>query len=451
MINNSSIVPFKEAKTISLIEKSSLIVFIFFELLFLFFFAFGKTQYFLAGIIGAVTILLILFKPKIGLLLPLVILYSGITVFIPGIYFPVVIILLFGIMISWMVSTQVPIHISKQDSLIFLLITMITFSFLYSTDIHRGLYALREFIKALVIYFIIVNIVNSKKLLVAIIWTIVISTAFASFFSIYQYIAGSIFEFSVFKIYYRVAGTGNDANYFALLLVTTLPLSLSLFRITRFKLLKILLLIISFAYIFSIFFTLSRGGLIGLSFVLIFFLFKFRTNKKIFILLLFVILFLSFFIPLNVKMRIQTLIHFQGDASIIQRIELIKGGLRVFAESPLVGVGLGGFINHVARYVTMPMVAHNTYLQVAAELGLIGFSLFASIILLTLWTLHKNQKMLKESGKRELFFISQSLQGGLLGFLVISAFLSVPFHFSLWIMISLSVVLNKLTVKSFIT
>lgn len=54
-------------------------------------------------------------------------------------------------------------------------------------------------------------------------------------------------------------------------------------------------------------------------------------------------------------------------------------GLEMLKANPIFGVGSGNFIDYHGR------VAHNTYVQVAAELGLAGYILWSSILLLTLY------------------------------------------------------------------
>jgi O-antigen ligase len=69
------------------------------------------------------------------------------------------------------------------------------------------------------------------------------------------------------------------------------------------------------------------------------------------------------------------------------RIELAEVGLRLVAERPVFGIGLGEFKPRSARYVTPELIAafpraaagenaHNNFVQIAAELGLVGLAAF---------------------------------------------------------------------------
>ncbi|MHA1788595.1 MAG: O-antigen ligase family protein, partial [Candidatus Helarchaeota archaeon] len=77
----------------------------------------------------------------------------------------------------------------------------------------------------------------------------------------------------------------------------------------------------------------------------------------------------------------------QEDPSINTRLLIWRTTLEMIKEKPLIGHGLGAFqINyplfqaqllkenpHLLKYITNPMDAHNEYLQLVAEIGIIGF------------------------------------------------------------------------------
>ena len=63
------------------------------------------------------------------------------------------------------------------------------------------------------------------------------------------------------------------------------------------------------------------------------------------------------------------------------RLDLLKEGVRVFAAHPVLGVGLGQFINYEPDERKEAWnVTHNAMLQVAAELGIVGLIPFLFVI-----------------------------------------------------------------------
>jgi O-antigen ligase len=63
------------------------------------------------------------------------------------------------------------------------------------------------------------------------------------------------------------------------------------------------------------------------------------------------------------------------------RTTIWSAGLRQFAEHPVLGVGAGAFPTAV-QYVDhgIPMVAHNTYLSILVQLGVVGAILISAIL-----------------------------------------------------------------------
>lgn len=69
-----------------------------------------------------------------------------------------------------------------------------------------------------------------------------------------------------------------------------------------------------------------------------------------------------------------------GDMS--ERRFIWGGGYKIFKDHPVLGVGAGGFRRALKPILNIDRVAHNTYLSVLVEQGLIGMTLFAFILLL---------------------------------------------------------------------
>jgi len=66
------------------------------------------------------------------------------------------------------------------------------------------------------------------------------------------------------------------------------------------------------------------------------------------------------------------------DRSLRLRQHALEAGWEIFREHPWLGVGLGNFSSETPRYMSVPLWAHNTYLDVAATLGIFGFLAFVA-------------------------------------------------------------------------
>jgi O-antigen ligase len=58
-----------------------------------------------------------------------------------------------------------------------------------------------------------------------------------------------------------------------------------------------------------------------------------------------------------------------------------KAGYEMFREHPVLGVGAGAFLPVIRHTTGYTYVAHNTFLSIAAEQGLVGFAIFLALIL----------------------------------------------------------------------
>lgn len=145
--------------------------------------------------------------------------------------------------------------------------------------------------------------------------------------------------------------------------------------------------------------------------------------------------------------RFKSIEDLTKDVSIVQRLRILKGGLAMFADHPFLGVGIGNFVTHSQDYCNTirPRVAHNSYLEIATETGILGLVLFMSLLLVTLNNLRRCWKYLMKITESKQYYYPLGMLFALLGFMVHALFLSEQFNIALYIMIALTVIICKMT------
>ena len=132
------------------------------------------------------------------------------------------------------------------------------------------------------------------------------------------------------------------------------------------------------------------------------------------------------------------------------RTDIWKVGWRMVEANPVHGVGAGNFPVSSIHYllepgaiqrdefiVDRPAVAHNMYLEVLAELGIVGLTLFLSFIVISLFTGIKAAKKFDALGEDGLALIARGIAVGLISMLAADVFLSNEVGKLLWLLIAL--------------
>jgi tetratricopeptide (TPR) repeat protein len=229
----------------------------------------------------------------------------------------------------------------------------------------------------------------------------------------------------------------------------------------------------------SLTFTFTRGSYLGFGSALIFMFFLFlisrgkgliKNNKKIFIIILVAIIIITFLFvvptPLNksgtviskIKSRI-SVTQLTQDSSYKRRIAIWKFTGMMIKDRPLLGSGLGTFKYNTLRYQAkffdqgqnrtiypygFAEKAHNEYLQLWTELGIIGLSIFIWLMVIYFNYGIKMLQKTRDDYKRGILI---GLMGAVVAILVDSLF-GFPFHLPasiilFWIVLGLSMVINK--------
>ncbi|GHH54224.1 O-antigen ligase family protein [Lentzea cavernae] len=120
---------------------------------------------------------------------------------------------------------------------------------------------------------------------------------------------------------------------------------------------------------------------------------------------------------------------------------------RMLADNPVLGVGPGGFrqeyaaAGHNAEIDEQTPVAHNLFLEVAAELGVPGFALLIAFI--ALGFVASERALRRVADRRE----AVAVQAALIAVLIASIFLSEQYYLPLWSLVALAVAIEQRCLK----
>lgn len=96
------------------------------------------------------------------------------------------------------------------------------------------------------------------------------------------------------------------------------------------------------------------------------------------------------YVPQTIVNRLATTGSEVEDLSLGGRLRIWKAGVNAFVQRPLIGYGTGAFKIAVSRYLGYaPQVAHNSFLSVLVEEGLVGFLLYAAMFIAVFLSLMK--------------------------------------------------------------
>ncbi|HWC77688.1 MAG TPA: O-antigen ligase family protein [Blastocatellia bacterium] len=127
-----------------------------------------------------------------------------------------------------------------------------------------------------------------------------------------------------------------------------------------------------------------------------------------------------------------------------ERKELLKRAILVSARNPITGIGMNNF--HI--YSFKEHVAHNSFLEVSAELGLGGLAAYLILIFSPLRTMKRIEGETADSERgspsRELHFLSVGVQGAIVAYIICSTFTSIEYLWYLYYPVAFALAIRRL-------
>jgi len=305
-------------------------------------------------------------------------------------------------------------------------------SLISSVDMRASIKGLQRLLKYFLIFYVFIDTVNDFKKMRMILWFALAGLALVSIDGLYQFFAGKDFirGFPAFMepesgpihfSFSRLTASMHNPLDLAVYLMSLIPLALILGLYYPLKKgIKAVIFAVVVIALFCLFNTFYRAVILELAVLLVFFSVLKKDYRPLMILFILLLAGLAF-IPAPI-------LQWALDNSNPYDFFIEQGGRRVhwatalsmIKANPFLGVGLNTFSDNYDYYKPVGFsyskwYAHSSYLQMAAEIGLIGFIFFIFIVTKSM---RMALKKIKQCGRTEEKTIILSLFFGFLGYLI---------------------------------
>jgi len=313
------------------------------------------------------------------------------------------------------------------------------------------------YVKIILIFALMVSTVSTPKRVRQMTWLMVLASSYIALRAVLDYLRGvNLTEGD--RVRGAIGGMFNNPNDLALNLVTFLAPALIFVVLERRTSRRLLASACSMVMLAAIVCTKSRSGFLGLlamGAVVLYYTARLKPGIVLAVIVAGIIAVPA--LPQSFWDRMGSITDADTDptGSREARIRLLTQGLEVFTENPLTGVGAGQFQNYNEPGVTIERwrVTHNVWLQVAAELGIMGLAVFAFLVIrayracfATLRALGASRTRaraptttLDDEDRRIVDLNAKGMLAALVGWTVCSIFAAVAFNWTFYYVLALAV------------
>ena len=319
-------------------------------------------------------------------------------------------------------------------------------------------------LKIVAFFILMINLIDSRERLISIIRLVVTICAFMGLAACLSFAEG---KFTPKTFPPRITGIVNgffgNPNDLATSLDLAIPLAMVMALWSRGGK-RIFYYSCAVALGAAVIFTFSRGGFLGLIAIALFFLLKLARRRAGAIILIAGSLMGLFMVaPGGYGSRLSSILNADEDetGSSQARLDLLTRASALALTHPIIGLGLGNF--HI--YSIGEQRAHNSYLEIAAELGLAGLAAYLIILFgpfrylrkieaasrpapsaaRNSWTGPAPPNQPAQDDRTTDYYLSLGIQGALIAYAVCSFFGSVQYIWDLYYIVAYAVALKGIT------
>lgn len=296
--------------------------------------------------------------------------------------------ILLAAMFFWFIRKAIDkeIKFKRTDLDLPVLIYLITFIFatIFSSQPKVSFLFFCYFFLCIGMTYILINNIDNKKRLESILFILIIAVIYTVSRGILQH--------------FKTQSGPNDGNYysfvgraeFGAVVVLTMPVLVAfLFNYKKNLLTSFFFIIGLIVLMMGLIISYSRGSWIGFIAIFLFFIFlhnRVLKNWKVLFLKALIVMFLFLVLPPSIKDRVKSIENYTETSG--DRVAVWKSSLKMIKDHPIFGMGPGTFDINCLKYKVPEAVenwgkgwhAHNIFLHIASENGIIGLAGFLAII-----------------------------------------------------------------------
>ncbi|KXS44342.1 MAG: O-antigen polymerase [Candidatus Frackibacter sp. T328-2] len=367
-------------------------------------------------------------------------------------------IMIFILFITWIINIkEIKFRLNNLNKFVFVVSTLIIISFFFTEDYYFSFLGLKKWLSYILIYILGTLIIKDFKSVHRIFYVVVISGFIAALFGIINFY-GFHFDSIIEELRGRgkVISTFGNPNYLSSFIGPVLPINFHLLLTEKKKSIRVSLFM-TFAVIYTaLLFARTRGVFLGLIFISGFILFTFYKyldrgylikRKRIIVTVLIIIMIstaiFSGDIPFSDEEMGSLASRFEQESLLSssnqRRIMMWSITWEMIKDAPVIGNGIGTYDylyphyqkeflalkgNHDYKILAgRAAEAHNEYLQLGAESGILAAIIFIMMLMYVAYTFFK--KMPYSNSQQNLLLI---ILGSSLLIIAIHSLVSFPLH-----------------------
>lgn len=300
------------------------------------------------------------------------------------------------------------------------------------------------FIRAVLIFLVIVNVVRTERRLRWLMALAIGSGVVMAGGALSDYASGRL-TVEGYRVEGRIGGIFENPNEMALHLVTMLPIAAALAFGARGLLKKALYGAAVLVMTAGVVVTFSRGGFLAMATGMMVLAWLLGRKNRFMVVAAAVVLTVLLLIvaPGGYGARILSIYDRRLDAfgSADARQQLLMTSILVALRNPLFGVGMGNFVHVSPR----SLEAHNAYTQVASEMGAFGFAVYCLYVVTPLRRMLAVARESFEARRTSpLYYLAVGLAASLAAYMVASFFGSFAYYWNVYYLVGYAVCLRRL-------